>query len=308
MKKVLLHYPEWNNRWIPYVENALSGFELVVFNRPANGDFNIDDLRMLSREADVLVSMWCDGITALWSHEFPDKKIVSYLRRYELWESRISETGMINWPAIDCLVFVADYCKKAFDYVIAGKPKSTCVIPNGVDLSDFNFRSSPARSKKIAMVCSIKNVKNIPLAAQILLELPNEYKIHHVGIPFNSQIAGQVFSYIHSLGLSDRFIHEGYTNNIAEWLMDKDFILSTSINEGNPNNIIEAMAMGIKPVIHAWPGAKDQFPDENVFITPSTAASMIMSDSYFPQKYRDFVVKNYSLANFDRLTQIIKEL
>jgi hypothetical protein len=38
--------------------------------------------------------------------------------------------------------------------------------------------------------------------------------------------------------------------------------LSTSLSEGNPNNVIEAMAKGIKPVVHAWPGAEDQFPED----------------------------------------------
>jgi hypothetical protein len=85
-------------------------------------------------------------------------------------------------------------------------------------------------------------------------------------------------------------------------------ILSTSLNEGNPNCIIEAMAMGIKPVIHNWPGAKDQFPSDFIFNKIGEAIEMIQSGRHEPERYRQWVADNYSVANFKKLHTVIEDV
>lgn len=252
--------------------------------------------------------MWCDGVVALWTHEFPQKKIISYLRRYEIWDENC--ITKIKFENIDALIFVAEYYKNALKNIMGKECKKSYIIHNGIDLDEFKFRAASMNNKKIAMVCSIKNVKNIPLAAQILLNLPEDYKIHHIGLSFNSQISGQIYSYIHNLGLMDRFISEGSIDRseVPAWLEDKDFILSTSINEGNPNNIIEAMAMGIKPIIHNWPGAKDQFPDDMIFNTVDQAVNMIQYGIYNPERYRKHVEEKYSYNNLRLIHKVINDV
>ena len=76
------------------------------------------------------------------------------------------------------------------------------------------------------------------------------------------------------------------------WLEDKNYLLSTAISEGCPNNVIEAMAKGIKPVIHNWPGAKEMFPDL-VFDTILEAKDMLSGYEYDSQNYRDRVEKRF---------------
>lgn len=301
--KVLLYYPEWGNRWIPYIEKELSRYELMVFNTPAGGQIDLEVLRSLSRKADVLISMWCDPVPAVWSNEFADKKIITYLRRYELWETVLMDN--IKFENIDTVVFVSEYYRNKFEHLYPGKIRNSCVIRNGVDLSEFPFKKR-SRGNKIGMMCSIKNVKNLPLAGLILKELPDEYKIHHIGIPFNSQIAGQIVSYLDNLGVLDRFIFEGTVSReeVPAWLDDKNYILSTSINEGNPNNIIEAMAMGIRPIIHDWPGARDQFPEEYIFQSVYQAVHAVKG-GYISELYRKWVEEHFSLKNFEAIHDLI---
>ena len=302
--KVLLHYPEWHNRWEPYIINALSDYDLTISHTEEP-----QKLGDLSLNNDVLINMWANLITEFWTHEFPEKKIITYLRRYEIWQPTLMcET---DWSVVNKAIFVSKWCQDAANMMWSQgnivPPADQTVIHNGIDFNDFQFRPKKTGTKKIALVCSMKEVKNVPLAMQILLELPKEYEIHHIGLPFTTRDIGQNLSYMHGLGLTDRFHSDGFIERekVGEWLKDKDFILSTSLNEGNPNNIVEAMAMGIKPVIHAWPGARDQFPNDLVFDRISGAIDIITGKHYDPRSYRDWVLSRYSLDNFNKFKNVV---
>lgn len=149
------------------------------------------------------------------------------------------------------------------------------------------------------------------LAVEIMSLLPKDFTLHHIGIPFNDLITGQLLSYIEYRGLSNRFVFEGHIEreDVPKWLEDKEIILSTSINEGNPNNVIEAMAMGIKPVINMWPGVREQFRTEWIFERAQQAADMIEDRfTYTPELYRKHVEREYSVENFKKIHTVIDEV
>lgn len=305
--KVLLHYPDWKNRWEQHVIDALSEFDLRVTNSMV-----VEEIELFSKDADVLISMWGNQVVQLWTERFPEKKIITYLRRYEIWAEELMRH--IRWQHVDGAVFVSQWCRDTAymmwnDYNLP-IPKRDVLIPNGIDIDSIPFRETPVKNKKIAMVCSMKEAKNIPLAFQILMELPEDYHLYHIGLPYTSQSACTMLSYAHGLGLTDRLHFEGTIkrSEVFDWLSDKEILLSTSLNEGNPNNIIEAMAIGVKPVIHSWPGARDQFPENLIFNRIHDAAIKITEGNYTPEFYRDWVKKRYNSGNFKQLTNLIKEV
>ncbi len=304
--KILLHYPEWGNRWIPYFKNQLGKYDLAITHSEIGAEVG-----ELSEKADVLISMWCNGIVTFWGNFFPEKKIITYIRRYEIWETTLLDT--IRWDYIDATIFVSEFVQKVMNSYkpFNVPPENQWIIPNGVDTDSFIPIISDPNSKKIAMVCSIKNVKNIPLACQILMQLPEEYHIHHIGLPFNFQMIGQMTSYIKNIGLEDRFHLEGVIepHEVMGWLKDKRCILSTSLNEGNPLNVIEAMSMGIRPVIHNWPGATEQFHRRWIFNTIDEACALIRDP--YPEDgvvARQHVLDNFSLRNYERIHDVIDQV
>jgi glycosyltransferase involved in cell wall biosynthesis len=306
--KVLLHYPNWKNRWEEHILKALSGFDVAKTDTT-----NVEELRELSKDKDVLISMWCSSVVNFWSHEFPEKKIITYLRRFELWEPEF----MIgpNWDAVDYMIFVSDWVKKAFNLMceqsgVTTTPKKQVVIPNGIDIDSFPLRKEKSNTNKIAIVGSLKEVKNFPLAIQILTELPPKYEMYHVGIQFNSQNTGILMSYAYNLGINNRIHFEGFIpkENMYKWYLDKDYLLSSATNEGNPNCIIEAMCMGIKPIIHNFPGSTSQFPPDLIFERIGGAIDSITGDSYNPQSYRNWVEERYSLDNFKKFREVVENV
>ena len=83
-------------------------------------------------------------------------------------------------------------------------------------------------------------------------------------------------------------------DNIQEFLKDKSFALCTSIVEGHPNALLEAMAVGIKPIVHNFPGALSLFPEKYIWNTIAEAVEMLNGD-YNSVEYRGFIEDNYDM-------------
>lgn len=307
--KVLLHYPKWQNRWEPYVLNALSKFDLVVSHTEKT-----QELLDQSADRDVLLSMWCNGAVGIWTQHLPEKRIITYLRRFELWNDTMM--NVVDFNHVNDMIWINKYYLDTFVNATGSKASKIrhWIVPNGIDLDEWSIPESKPNQYKMACIASMKHVKNIPLAAQVLKSLPKQYHMHHIGL-FTENFTGELMSYIHYLGLSDRWHWEGKIprEDVQGWLSDKAFLINSSINEGNPNCVLEAMAMGVKPIIHCWPGASDQFPEDCIFETVDQAVNLIrrwenprFSSRLTPQFLRDWVQTNYSLDNFNRLVDIIE--
>lgn len=310
--KVLLHFPDWQNRWIDYIKKELSCYDLTVLNT-----METKPIAEAAYENDVLISMWANDVTKFWSEYFPNKKIISYLRRYEMYDGEVIKK--INWNNVDALIFVNRWFMDAFrKQEKNGSPKNIYCIPNGIDLDQFNLNGAQRDGKKVAMVCQFRAIKNFGLAAQVLMLLPDDYTLHYIGLQMGQAGAPpyhpEFLTYLMSLGLSKRWVwYKPIPRNaMPGWYADKDFILSTSINEGNPNNVIEGMACGLLPVVHKWPGADDQFPPYNIFTTAREAADIItcgdIENITSPELSRSWVERHYSLENFKKIHEVINEV
>ena len=105
-----------------------------------------------------------------------------------------------------------------------------------------------------------------------------------------------------ALNLRDVVFFDGWQPDVRSWLEDKHFIVSTSVIESQGMGLLEAMACGLKPVIHNFPGAHEIFPSEYLFNIAEEFCEQIRSDSYEPETYRRFVEQHYTLS--DQLTEI----
>ena len=304
--KVLLAFPEWDNRWIPYFKKTLSCHDVSTIR---TDELSLNKLWEQSIKADVLINMWADQVTQFWAHHMKDKKIISYLRRYELYaENWLQATA---WKDVDALIFVSEHIRELFHRSQRnGTPQRIYCFYNAVDPEQFPFEEHDRKPTKIAFVCSMRVHKNFGLAAQILQALPEEYTLHHIG-GINSNDKQVWTECFQNLGIADRWEWNAKVtaNRIPRWLKDKDFILSASFTEGNPNNMIEGMATGCIPVVHNWPGAKDQFHNDYVFNTVAEAVKIITRRRCDERRFqRLWVETNYSMSNIRRIHEVIKDI
>lgn len=299
--KIALAAPDWGNSWKPSLQKAFEdgGHEVRWVS-------DLSDLRLVYKWSDRCLSMWADQFAIEISNNYK-KPFYTYLRAYEAFTEMPSK---INWANVKGLFFcnwnTSKITERIFGETISkSNPALLChLVKNWIDVEKYPFKKR-TNGTEIAMVCDLNFKKNIPLAIQIMAYLPDKYTLHIIGQCQDESLILYMSNLIVDLKLEkrikmyDRRPHK----DLPEFLEDKNYILSTSMREGCPMNILEAMSMGIKPIIHNWPGAKNLFP-EHVF-SKITEVKGIIASTYMSGNYRDFISKNHGLDNAKRLVDVV---
>ena len=222
---------------------------------------------------------------------------------------------------MDDVIFVVDHVRDLIFQQLAVDPKlvtkdfKTHVIPNGIDVEKYKFsRRKPG--KNIAFLGNMSSKKGPMLLIHAFNELrtgwmresPDVPSLHYhlyIGGAIQEPRFGLYLSHmINEMGLTEYVHFEDYIQDVAGWLEDKNYIVCTSPFESQGLGIMEAMCMGIKPVIHNFVGAKNIYDEKYLWTTIPEFVDMIQEEEYNPLEYRSFISKNYLLRH--RLRSIAK--
>jgi glycosyltransferase involved in cell wall biosynthesis len=164
----------------------------------------------------------------------------------------------------DRIVVVSPLQKKEIcdKYSIADPAKVT-VIPLGFDLHGFKARSdsvkamrkrffpaAPDRITVVGIVGRLTGVKNHRMfleAAKGLLEAAGD-QVFRFLIVGDGELSEELMSYARKLGVSHAVVFSGWQKEMAAVYNAMDVVVLTSLNEGTPVTLIEAMAAR-KPVV-----------------------------------------------------------
>jgi glycosyltransferase involved in cell wall biosynthesis len=235
------------------------------------------------------------------------QKVCENIVRLHRYEAYGPWPRQINWNNIDTLITVGNSIVK--DTLFNSVPDinnqtSIVTIPNGVDLDKYVFSERP-RGKNIAFLSNLRAVKNPGFVLQCMQKLhymDPEYRLFFGG-QFQDMLLEQYMRHmVNALGLQDVVFFDGWQQDVCSWLKDKHYIVLTSIIEGRPMALLEAMACGLKPVIHNFLGADEILPSEFLFNISEEFCEQILSSSYEPQRYRRFIEERYPLER--QLVQI----
>lgn len=286
--KVTLITP-WDNAWVPMYKEAFERrgheFQCVKPGTEVSGQ-------------DVVLHGWASGA----SQPVAGARNVMFLRRYELFDGGLAK---VKWVGVDHLVcvnrWIANVVREVFKQMEVKTPVST--IFNAVDTRRWTFKERKG-NHRVGMACHVHPKKNLPLALQVLACLPPEYELHVAG-DIQDQCTAEYMNHVGKAMKRKVYLY-GHIDRakLDLWWDQMGVCLSTSLSEGNPNNVIEAMAKGLKPVVHRWPGADEQFPAGTVFSDAATAAWMITSESYPSTGYRQWVDLNYSTRNIEKVVDL----
>lgn len=210
----------------------------------------------------------------------------------------------LDWNKAKAVLFITDYMKNfiAQNYISAVKTP-TCQVETvklGIDLSKWTFRDrSVERGKTIGWINNFWSGKGIELLCQLIYKLvkaDKEYKFEIVGQCHSERWLIKYFEeFCKRNGLWENIKMIDSVVSVDEWMNGIDYILSTSMKECMSLPMAEAMAKGIKPVIHHWWDAKELYPAELVYETVDEAFGMITDNRYDSKFYRKFIEDNYSL-------------
>ncbi len=293
------------DNWIRAIEPRVAVQKVVS----SNGD---DFLRAIQGQQCVWIE-WGNEL-AVWlttqaRQHLQGKRVILRIHSYEVLD-RLADR--IDFTAVDDLVFVAAHIR---DILLSRKPevaqqvKRIHLIPNGVDLERFTCPPKP-RGFNLAFLGHL-NFKKDPM---ILMHLfrhihwqDRRYKLF-LGGGFQEERYAHAFRhFLESNGLDQSVVLAGKVDDPAQWFQDKHYIICTSLMEGHPVGLLEAMACGCRPLIYNFPGAENMYP--RAFLWNNfQEARRLLEAPYQPAAYRRFVADNYSLEiQAERIARMIEE-
>lgn len=260
--------------------------------------------------ADICWFEWCDGLIVYGSKLAiaKERKIICRLHSYEAFTGYPAQ---VNWSCIDQLVFVAEHIQKFVTENYKVHRENTIVIPNGVDKVKWTYKERKP-GFKVAYVGYI-NYKKGPMLLlhtfKAIYDADSRYQFHVAG-QFQDRRDSLYFQQmIEEFGLQNNFFFEGWQEDLDQWLDDKNYILCTSILESQNMSVMQAMAKGIKPVIHNFAGAKGIYKKEYIWNTIDEAVRMIIDKNYDSKEYMGFIEEEYALAKqSEKVNRMMDEL
>jgi len=213
---------------------------------------------------------------------------------YEQWPRQV------NWANIDTLFIAGNSIVK--DALVRHVPgleteTSVAVVPCGVDLEKSTFIDRQC-GKNIAFLPDLSPQRNPAFILQCMQKLryiDPEYRLFFGGAFVDDIVEQYVRHMVEALDLGGVVLFDRRQEDVCSWLEDKHYIVSTSFFEGSSTGLLEAMACGLKPVVHNFPGANRIFPSEFLFDISEEFCKQICCAQYEPQRYRRFVEENYPL-------------
>ncbi|HAZ08034.1 MAG TPA: glycosyltransferase family 1 protein [Elusimicrobia bacterium] len=175
------------------------------------------------------------------------------------------------------LVFVsranADYAAR---HGIRGAAEGV-VLRSGVRLADFpakvdaaTLKTSAGIGRRQPLVISIGNLKPqknagdfVAVAAKVAARVPEARFVFIGDGPLRRELEAKAFA----LGLEGKLLFLGWRRDGAQWLAAADVFALTSLWEGLPRSLVEAMKTGLPPICYAVDGVVDLIRDaENGFL------------------------------------------
>lgn len=187
----------------------------------------------------------------------------------------------------DALVFVS---RANWEYARRhrlGRPESYVLIRSGIKLSDYPARISDRAGQKarlglgvhkplVATIGNLKPQKNpadfVAMAQRVNAQLPEAEFLFVGDGPLKARIEYQVIA----SGLGGRLTLAGWRRDTAEILAVSDVFVLSSLWEGLPRALVEAMKSGVPPVCYAADGVEDLIEDGvNGFLVPLGNVSVL---------------------------------
>jgi len=272
---------------------------------------------MNEAELSALVE-WCDAIYALefsvpfiWiTQNRPGKPLAVRFGADEIVDTLIP---LARWEHVKGIVFAAPHLRDTA--LEQWRPKlGHCrmeVIRDGLDVSRYPLYGN-GPGNQFAVLQDFTRHTGTDLLLQCMARAVSQdpaARFHLAGVLENVRFVTYFIHVVKNTGLNTAFQSHGPQADPAAFLKDKNFCLSTALFEGSPVALLEAMACGIKPLVHRWKGADELFPKEWTFASLAEFGRMAQSREYDPQAYRDYVDAHFNAQKqFAQLDSFLKSL
>jgi len=235
------------------------------------------DLLNFLRSNDVVFFEWASELLVHATRLPKSCGIVTRLHRYEmyLWADQV------YWDAVDRVILVSQAKKREFIRRFPEQAGKIVVIPEAVSLNKFQ-PGTRSFNGNIGILCHLtprKRVYELVLAFYELSRLRDGFTLHIGGgrHPRFGDYYEALHHLVSELNLDGKVIFYGHVSDPLDWYSKIDIFISNSYSEGLQVSPMEAIASGCYSLSHAWDGAEEFFPKENLYFTERDLIERILS-------------------------------
>ena len=252
-------------------------FNSPIFNGRINRYFYQKNLKAFLIKNDVCFFEWAGEYLSHATMQPKQNGIVTRLHRYELYQW----ASQINWDNVDKIILVSNAKKNEIEARYPASIGKTIVIPEGVNLNNFEFKPQPFR-KQLGILGHLSPRKRV---YELVLAF-FEGGFHQLG--YTLHIGGgqhpkfpdyyfALVDLVKRLGISSNVIFHDHVSDPKIWFEKIDILVSNSYSEGLQVSPMEAMAKGIYCLSYHWDGAEELLPEEYLFDLSSDLKEKILT-------------------------------
>ncbi len=161
------------------------------------------------------------------------------------------------------VIAVSDHVKNQIIKYCPLAAKNIVVIPNGIALDQFKSkRMKDDGCLRLVNISRVSPEKNLAYLLRTCVQLKNAkipFELHHAGSG-NAELEAQTKAFIKKEGLEPFVYLYGFQTDVRSILAKGDIFVSSSISEGHPVAVLEAMASGKACLISDIPPHRNLAP------------------------------------------------
>lgn len=243
--------------------------------------------------------------------DLANKRVIVRPIDIEVWQGHFAAA---HWDVVDDIIFIAPHIRALVDPdALTGMHEGLKIhtIPHSIDLDRYRF-AERGHGFDIAVVSERWMSKGADYILQIALKLKkidSRYKIHWLGKRSDYQWELAYFDdFVEHHQLPIEFTNWIDSDNaVDEFLEGKNYLLHASHKEAFSAATAEAMAKGIKPVLHRFYGADDLWSGMT-WDSIDEAIAGITGGEYDSKLYRQYLIDHgYTLPQMmERIDKVIR--
>lgn len=248
---------------------------------------------------DVAWFEWCTDELVAASRAPKTCHIIARLHHEEAYGDLPTQ---VRWENVDVLLTPGQ--SAVVDVLTARVPQlpeltTIMPVPVGIDTEAIAFR---ARSAGTNLVClddltPAANPIGLLQAFAELHLLDPAYSLHLTGRIDDECIAHSVRDFIDAMGLTAAIHFSPYPADLDAYLAEKHYVISARHAMGQPVEVMQAMAAGLKPIVYAFPGCGEFLREAWTWRTPEELCRRVLDEAYRPAEYRQAVQDMFALPD-----------
>ena len=222
-------------------------------------------------------------------------------------------------PLTSHVVFVCDFVRQGLENKLGYPPGKCAVILNGIPLAEFLAHPASPGSRRprirFGAIGRLVPAKGYSVLIDAFALAEGSAPGAELSIFGYGPLAGELAGQIERLGLQVRVRLEGRTGNPPGALQDLDVFVLSSVNEGLPLAILEAMAAGLPIVSTAVGGVPEVLDTQSAWLCPpgdaeALAAAMLRAAECGDLRQRGELSRSKAAASYglDHMARRYEEL